>query len=409
MGSDTLEFTRVLDAPPEDAFYAFSTAQGWRDWLCDSAHFRPRSTQSFLLGWQGGWQASGSIVTLEKPERVELSWFGKGEPGPSMVAIELRPKDQGTEVQIKHSGLGEGEGWDQAREQIRKGWEIGLENLESIFSTGVDLRVARQPMMGIMLNDFNERIAGEIGVPITEGVRVAEAIEGMGAEKAGLQTDDVIVEMAGIPVRAFGDLGAALRGQKAGDTVSVSLYRGEQKITVKMELSGRPLAEASLDPSDLADRVGEIFQRTSKELREFLDGVSEAEAEFKPAPTEWSVKETLAHLIDAEQYSVHMLTEMLSDGEREFAEGGENNPILLAAMVSVTPTIPALLERLEATQREVLYILKHGDKLKKRKGVLWRLAQGWLQYPASHEHMHMEQMGAAIEAARAAEGVATGD
>ena len=93
--------------------------------------------------------------------------------------------------------------------------ETGLENLESIFSTGVDLRQARQPMMGIMLNDFNERIAGEIGVPVTEGVRIDQPIEGMGAEKAGLLSNDVIVEMAGVPIQGFGDLGAVVQQRVA--------------------------------------------------------------------------------------------------------------------------------------------------------------------------------------------------
>ena len=401
MGSDTLTFKRLVEASPEDVFYAFSTAQGWRDWCCDSAHFRPHLSGSFQLGWEGGWHASGSIETLEKPERVELGWYGKDEPGPTKVSIGLQPTEKGTEVEIKHSGIGEGEGWDEARELIRKGWETGLENLESIFSTGVDLRQARQPMMGIMLNDFNERIAGEIGVPVTEGVRIDQPIEGMGAEKAGLLSNDVIVEMAGVPIQGFGDLGAALRGQQAGDIIPVSVYRGQEKVTVDMELSGRPLAEVPLEPSDFADRMKELYEGINKELKATLDGVSEEEAEFKPASDEWSAKETLAHIIDSEQYSVNLLSEVLTDGEREFAEGGENSPIRLAAMISVTPTVQALLERLEATQREVLHILKHADQLKKRKGVLWRIGQWWFQFPASHERQHMEQMKAAIEAARA--------
>ena len=37
-----LTFTQAVDASPKDVYCAFATAQGWRDWLCDSARFEAR-------------------------------------------------------------------------------------------------------------------------------------------------------------------------------------------------------------------------------------------------------------------------------------------------------------------------------------------------------------------------------
>src|SRR3972149_52921 len=73
-----LVFKRVIPAPAEEVFYAFSTEQGWRDWLCNSARFRSLSGRSYQFSWDRGWFAAGSILTLERPHAGELSWHGPG-------------------------------------------------------------------------------------------------------------------------------------------------------------------------------------------------------------------------------------------------------------------------------------------------------------------------------------------
>ena len=192
-----IKFERTISGKPEDVYYVVSTSQGWRDWMADAAYFRATPGGSFHLSWDTGWYASGTVETMEKPDKIVLAWSGKDAPGATQVAISLEPAGESTLVKVVQSGFGEGEQWDASRELAAGGWETGLENLESIFNTGADLRVTRRPMLGIMGNDFSEEIAASIGVPVTEGTRLADVVEGMGAEKAGLQGDDVIVEMDG--------------------------------------------------------------------------------------------------------------------------------------------------------------------------------------------------------------------
>jgi uncharacterized protein YndB with AHSA1/START domain len=399
--SQDLRFTQKVEAPPEDVFYAFATAQGWRDWLCDSSRFESRPGGSYQLAWSNGWYATGTVHEITKPENVVLTWFGMGEPGPTEVAIELKAKDGGTEVELRHSGFGDGDDWKEPRSEARKGWEAGLENLESIFRNGKDLRTIRQPMLGIFLSDFNEEIAEELGVPVTKGVRVDRPVEGMGAERAGIQPSDVLVEFDGKAIRGFADLDGVLKGKQAGDTVSVSVYRGADKVAVDMELSSRPIEKFDLDPAAIANRLRTVKTEVMKDLRAMFEGVSEDEADFKPGKGEWSAKETLAHLIISETFFLQSwITELMGDGEREYSgDGGEGN-IQLKALLQMTPTVPELLDRLEHSKEETLTLLSMADKLKKRKGVLWRLGQALLQYPDFHERSHMDQIQAAIDTVR---------
>lgn len=396
-----LRFSRNIPGKPEEVYYAFSTPQGWRDWLVDAALFRTTAGGSYHLSWDTGWYASGEVKRLEKARAVELSWHGKGDPADTQLVIALEPAGEGTHVQVTHSGFGEGEAWEASREQVARGWEVGLENLESIFATGADLRVTERPMLGIMGSDFNERIAAEIGVPVAEGARIQDAIEGMGPAQAGMQGGDVIVAMDDTPIRDWVDLGKVLQRHKAGDTIGVSFYRGGEKHEVEMQLSKRPIPETPLHPVAFAQTYREVTAEVAAELRAALEGVSEAEAEFAPKG-EWSVKQIIAHLIEGEEGNHTWLRDLLQDGEPQYPDSGENRTERVTAMVRVTPTLEALFERLERAQAESCALLEEATALSHRKGVMWRAGLNLLHYPGDHEREHVEQMQKTLEQARSA-------
>ena len=396
-----LTFTQAVDASPKDVYYAFATTQGWRDWLCDSARFEGRPGGSYQLAWSNGWYAAGTVRECTRPERVALTWFGKGDPGPTDVTVELKGKNGGTTVELHHSGFGQGDDWQKVHEEAGKVWQIGLENLESIFTSGEDLRITRRPMLGIGLNDFDEKIAKELGVPVTNGIRISQVLEGMGAERTGLQPNDVIVELNDKAINGFADMTVALDGQQAGDVVTVVVYRGAERIKVEMELSRRPLEEFPLDPAAIAERLRKINTEIMKELRTLFKGVSEGEAEFNPGPDEWSAKEILAHLILSEQQFLQSaIAELICDAQREYTGDFSNVRAQNTAVLSTTSTIAELINRLGASKKESAKLLEQAEELKARKGVLWGLGQNILQFPGFHERAHMDQMRVAIEAAR---------
>jgi len=395
-----LVFVRRVDAAPEAVFYAFSTAQGWRDWLCDAARFEAKTGGTYQLSWNKGWYAVGVVEELKRPETLLLRWQGMGDHLPSKLSIQLAAVDGGTEVTLRHLGIGARGDSPEAREAIQRGWELGLENLVSIFTGGEDLRITRRPMLGIMLNDFDAKVAKELGVPVAEGVRVDRPIEGMGAERAGLKPNDVVVDMAEKAIRGFGDIGVALQGRRAGDVVAVAFYRGNTRHEVAMELSKRPLETFPLDPGAIGGKVRESNAVISKELREFFNSVTEAEADFIPGPDQWSAKEALAHLIGSEQSNQTWIVDLINDSEPEAPENPTNVRARLRMFLRTTPTIPRLLDRLDQSFEETACLLEGAERLESRKGVLWRLGQALLQLPFEHPRMHMEQMRAAIESAR---------
>ncbi len=398
-----LSFERSVPAPAEAVYYAFSTGQGWRDWLCDSAVFKSLPGGSYHLSWDTGWYASGRIEELNKPSRVRLSWRGAEDPAATQVTIDLHGHDDHTHVSVAHSGFGDGEAWERARQEAARGWEVGLENLESIFTTGADLRTTRRPMVGLMGNDFNETIADQIGVPVAEGVRIAEAIEGMGMAKAGIQANDVIVELDGRAIRGWSDLGAVLQRRRAGDTIPMVFYRGKERRQAEVQLSARPSPATPLDPRAFARELREVNAKVIEEIRAVFEGVSEAEAEFAPEG-EWSATEILAHLIVEEDWYLHWIGLFLSDAEAQWADNSKNRREQLQAVIQLSPTIGELLQRLVRDQETTASLLEASQEaLGARKGVMWRLGVQFLHFPGSHAREHMEQIKKTLEAARAAE------
>lgn len=97
----------------------------------------------------------------------------------------------------------------------------------------------------------------QLGVTLVEGARVRPAVNGVvvlevvrnsGADRAGLRgarqtrrgnivLGDVITAIEGQRVRSVPDIRAVLEGQQPGDTVTVSLLRGEEETEAEVRLS----------------------------------------------------------------------------------------------------------------------------------------------------------------------------
>jgi uncharacterized protein YndB with AHSA1/START domain len=266
MNTDTLSFKCTIQAPIHFVFRAFTRSSALREWMCDAATTDPRPGGRMYMWWESGYYTSGEFLKVEADREIVFQWQGRGEPGPTQVSITLTGNQDVTELTLVHSGLGSSEAWGKAAAEFHKGWENGLENLVHTLEQGPDLRITTRPMMGIGLNDFNETIAKEIGVPVTQGVRVSNAIEGMGAHAAGIRNNDVVVGLSGLEVTDFTSLSAAMHGRKAGDEVQMTIYRGAQKMTVTMKLSHRPIPVIPPTPAELAVAVRSIYAQCEAQL-----------------------------------------------------------------------------------------------------------------------------------------------
>ena len=98
--------------------------------------------------------------------------------------------------------------------------------------------VAR-PYLGIRWQSITPAIAHRFGLPSEWGVYVVEVVPESPADQAGLRHGDIIVQIDDTPLDEKHPFINALFDHQPGDTVTLTVYRGQQKITLDVTLGER--------------------------------------------------------------------------------------------------------------------------------------------------------------------------
>jgi 2-alkenal reductase len=112
---------------------------------------------------------------------------------------------------------------------------------DQLIKTG---KVSR-PYFGISYSMITPAIAGttqsgNVTVPKTDGAWVSSLVAGGPAEKAGMRQNDVITAINGEALNDNNPLSSVVLKYKAGDTVKLTLQRGDRSLTVDLTFAERP-------------------------------------------------------------------------------------------------------------------------------------------------------------------------
>lgn len=396
----TVTAEALINSSVKMAYRAFTNSTSLREWLCDVATVSPHVNGRMYLWWIGDFYSSGQYLELDENKKVKFRWFAHDEPAPTEVTVTFEENKAGVKVKLEHAVPDE-KSWKEAAEGFKHHWSESLENLKSILETGIDLRISTRPMLGIVPGDFTDEQAKALGVPTREGLRLDGLVDGMGAQQAGLQKDDVLIGMAGKEITSdFNTLVQAIAGKKGGDTVEVNFYRGAEKKSVMMTLSKRPMPEVPFNPKELAKQARELIEPGLAELEKVFEGYTDEQAIKKPDPKEWSALEVVAHLIQGERGQTTFLASLI-DGYEITTDGfGNNITQQVEATVKANPTIKLMMAELRRTVEEVLiFTASIPEEFVANKGSYYRFGSGILQ-PNFHINAHLEQIKSTLEAAK---------
>ncbi len=152
------------------------------------------------------------------------------------------------------------------------GFAIPINLAKAVYSQIVDTGTVERGFLGIRMAELTPELAHAFGLKDTNGVAVAEVIEGSAAEKAGIKHNDIIVEFQGQPVQSANELRNRVAMIKPGTDVEIVVLRdgkrnsfvvklGEQS-KVAMSESGRSEVQVKLGltvqnlTDDIAQRLG---------------------------------------------------------------------------------------------------------------------------------------------------------
>ncbi|HEY9724407.1 MAG TPA: SRPBCC domain-containing protein [Oscillatoriaceae cyanobacterium] len=140
-----LHHTAHLDAPPFVAFELFATSAGLMRWLVPLAEVEPIVGGKYELFWNPDDRENDSTlgckVTAVVPERLlAFEWRGPRQYKHFMnqadplthVVVSFFPEDDGTRVDLIHSGWRGTPEWEEARQWFGTAWRLGFEALAPI-------------------------------------------------------------------------------------------------------------------------------------------------------------------------------------------------------------------------------------------------------------------------------------
>lgn len=131
------------------------------------------------------------------------------------------------------------------------GFAIPINAAKAVLNDLVTVGRVKRPTLGVRSIPIGPELAEELGLPSDHGVLIVQVIPGSSAERAGLRGGSERAYLRNIPIMLGGDLIVAIDGDeivdqmdlaramnrhRAGDIVTVTIYRGKQKVDVKVTL-----------------------------------------------------------------------------------------------------------------------------------------------------------------------------
>jgi S1-C subfamily serine protease len=104
-----------------------------------------------------------------------------------------------------------------------------------------DLRLGREPaFLGVSTQSVTAALDRELSLGLTSGAYVDKVTASSAAKDAGLKVGDVITKIDGSKITDSTDVLTAIRGNRPGETISITINRKGEEITVQAKLTGRP-------------------------------------------------------------------------------------------------------------------------------------------------------------------------
>lgn len=125
------------------------------------------------------------------------------------------------------------------------GYAIPIDDIRGMIEDLKEFGYITGAYLGVWVRDVSEA-AQSYGLPA--GVFVEDVMDGYCAQKAGIKAQDIIVNLGGYEVKSLTELTLALRKFKAGQEVTVTVYRNGAPVYLKVVLDEKPIETATPEP-----------------------------------------------------------------------------------------------------------------------------------------------------------------
>jgi serine protease Do len=123
--------------------------------------------------------------------------------------------------------------------------------------------------LGVNIQAVDEKLAKSFGLDETTGVLVTMVQDDSPAEKAGLRSEDIILEVNGKQMESVEELQRVVASYSPGSKVDLTIWRNEKEKSVEVKLGERPGSEPvaeSPEASSATEKLGFDVQALTDDL-----------------------------------------------------------------------------------------------------------------------------------------------
>ncbi|HEY4720060.1 MAG TPA: DegQ family serine endoprotease [Candidatus Methylomirabilis sp.] len=143
---------------------------------------------------------------------------------------------------------------------------LAREIMEQLIKEGQVIR----GWLGVIIQPMTPELARQFGVKSGEGVLIADLVDGGPADKAGLKSGDIIVQVAGKPVTDVRQLQRLVAAERPEKRVPVKVRRQGKDVTLEVTVGRMPTEEPVAVSPQTVEQYGFAVQDLTPELREKL-------------------------------------------------------------------------------------------------------------------------------------------
>ena len=152
------------------------------------------------------------------------------------------------------------------------GFAIPISDVQAIITDIMENgQVTGKAYLAIKAGTMNEQMAAQYNIDVTTGVFVFSTESGGAGEKAGLRLGDVITKLNDTTITSMTDLSAAKKNYKAGDTVTLTVYRNGEYITLDLTFDQQPQTTGEEEQDTTQNDQQQGGQNYSDMFRDFYN------------------------------------------------------------------------------------------------------------------------------------------
>ncbi|WP_092014206.1 DegQ family serine endoprotease [Marinobacter daqiaonensis] len=153
---------------------------------------------------------------------------------------------------------------------------IPIDDAMNVFRQLRDEGEVSRGWLGVLIQEVNRDLAESFGLSRPRGALIAEVMPGSPAEEAGLQSGDIVLSYEGEPIQLSADLPPRVGRTPVGEEATMTILRGGEEKTLKVEIGRLPADEGagatSAEPSQpSAGPLGMSVEPLPEEVAEKLD------------------------------------------------------------------------------------------------------------------------------------------